>query len=346
MKKLFSSTVIVMTICWALGLAALAPVAQAATLVSGDLIKASSPSVYYYGENGKRYVFPDLKTYQTWYGDDFSTIKKITDAELANIMIGGNVTHRPGVKMIKINTDPTVYAISKGGTLRKIGSEAIAACIFGSNWASLVNDISDAFFVNYKMGAEITNCSDYDKAAELAATPTINTDKSLLQAPIEIVSCSDINCLINLAQTCQKGELSYHASGPFPLVEGLMYEGTTYFKIDGKDANGVCTFIQQSKGGSFTLTPEGRQAAIGRGMTEAEIDAELQTMNESINDEAVLASISTCSGTSANVATYMTNMTQETDDLSINLSCTIGINESICTYEPDITCVISNGLTQ
>lgn len=338
MKKTAYLAVVAMTICWTLGLAALAPVAQAATaLTPGDLIKASSPSVYYYGADARRYVFPDLKTYQSWYGNDFSTIKKITDAELAVINIGGNVTYRPGVKMVKINTDPTVYAISKGGTFRKISSEAVAACIFGSNWGSLVNDISDAFFVNYKMGAEITNCSSYNKDAELASAPTINADKSLLPAPTEIVQCSDMDCLINLSRSCQPGEVAYNYVGPIPLfqMEGLIFDVTTNYTIIGKDSNDSCILTEEPMGGIIRLTDEERLNLFNSGMTSVEIDEALAAMNDSINSTDVLNSVTTCAGTSENMSIYLTNEKEGTT----SMSCEIGTEQSTCTYEPNITCV-------
>jgi hypothetical protein len=178
MRKLFTSAVVVLTIIWAVGLAAFVPTAQAVALNSGDLIKASLPAVYYYGADAKRYVFPDEKTYKTWYGD-FSSVITITDEELAMIQIGGNVTYRPGVKMIKITTDPKVYAVDVNGTLRWVSTEAVASCLYGTGWGSMVQDVPDPFFVNYTIGAEITDCADFDKDAASAAAPTINVDKGL-----------------------------------------------------------------------------------------------------------------------------------------------------------------------
>ena len=49
-KRLFTVGVVVATIVWSIGLTAFVPIAQGA--VSGDLIKASGPAVYYYGANG------------------------------------------------------------------------------------------------------------------------------------------------------------------------------------------------------------------------------------------------------------------------------------------------------
>src|SRR3989338_1021732 len=140
-------------------------VARAASLSPGDLIKASFPAVYYYGGDGKRYVFPNEKTYNTWYSD-FSSVKKITDAELAAVAIGGNVTYRPGVRMIKITSDPRVYAVAKGGVLRWVTSEAIAVATYGSNWNQMIDDVSDAFFTNYTVGSDIALADAYSSNEE------------------------------------------------------------------------------------------------------------------------------------------------------------------------------------
>jgi len=182
-RKAFTVSVVVATIAWSIGLAALLmPLAAgAATLSSGDLIKASLPAVYYYGADGKRYVFPNEKTYMTWYSD-FSSVKKITDAELAAISIGGNATYKPGAKMVKITTDPKVYAVDAGGTLRWINSETVAAALYGGTWNKMVDDVPDAFFTNYKVGADIAQTSDFVKATVTATAASINVDKGLSNA--------------------------------------------------------------------------------------------------------------------------------------------------------------------
>ena len=42
--------------------------AGAATVVPGD-DQSSGAAVYYHAQDGKRYVFPNEKTYFTWYAD-------------------------------------------------------------------------------------------------------------------------------------------------------------------------------------------------------------------------------------------------------------------------------------
>lgn len=164
------------------------PSVQAATISlsqikSGDLIRGSSfSSVYYFGEDGFRYVFPNDKTYFTWY-KDFTTVKWISDSDMTKIQIGGNVTYRPGSKMIKINSDPRVYAVSQNGTLRSINSEEVAKILYGSTWNKMIDDVPDGFFGNYKIGSVIELASQYSPTSEKKIS-SINDDKNLREATI------------------------------------------------------------------------------------------------------------------------------------------------------------------
>jgi hypothetical protein len=90
------------------------------------------------------------------------------------------VTYRPGVRMVKIQSDPSIYAVSKGGVLRHVDSEAVAMALYGPDWNRKIDDISEAFFVNYHLGAPIVSIFDYDPTAERERSPTIDRDKSLL----------------------------------------------------------------------------------------------------------------------------------------------------------------------
>ena len=124
---------------------------------SGSLIKGTTSStVYYCGKDIKRYVFPNEKIFLTWY-QDFSSVITLADSVLAKIPLGGNVTYKPGVRMVKIQTDPKTYAIARGGILRWVQTEAVAAALYGPNWNQKIDDVSDAFFVNYIIGPPITS---------------------------------------------------------------------------------------------------------------------------------------------------------------------------------------------
>lgn len=185
--------------------AAVANRASAATDVeAGDLIRAdATAAVYYYGADGFRYVFPNEKTYFTWY-EDFDDVVWLTDAELGAIQIGGNVTYKPGVKMIKINTDPKVYVVSADGVLHHVDDEATASSLYGSSWNTMIDDVPDGFFGNYTIEASSANEEDYSASDAEAAATSINNDKSLV-APEEIVIDSDgyspIDVTIEAGQT-------------------------------------------------------------------------------------------------------------------------------------------------
>lgn len=130
-----------------------------ASASTGDLIKmAGNSSVYYLAADGKRYVFPNTATYNSWYSD-FSGVITVTASELQSYVIGGNVTMRPGTKLVKITTDPSVYAVEPNGVLRKIQSEAQASALYGTNWSRRVVDVPDAFFTNYSISSALPNGS-------------------------------------------------------------------------------------------------------------------------------------------------------------------------------------------
>ena len=130
---------------------------SAAAPQAGDLIKMDGLStVYFLGNDGKRYVYPTSAVYFSWH-KDFSGVVTVSASELQSYPLGSNITMRPGTKLVKITTDPSVYAVEKNGTLRKIQSEADAIAIYGANWAKRVVDVPDAFFTNYTVGTPLAS---------------------------------------------------------------------------------------------------------------------------------------------------------------------------------------------
>lgn len=125
-----------------------APKASAAS--NGDLIKKNGLAAVYYLANGKRYVFPNAATYFSWY-PDFNGVKTITETELESYPLAqyGNVTVRPGTKLVKSPTNPLVYAVEPGGILRSIVSEANAKTLYGDNWNKRILDVLDEIFNGY-----------------------------------------------------------------------------------------------------------------------------------------------------------------------------------------------------
>lgn len=158
-KRTLSIAVAAATILWSVGFSAFVAPLTARAASPGDLVKGTTlNTVYYYGADGKRYAFPNEKTYLTWYSD-FSGVLTLSDSDLAAIPLGGNVVYRPGAFWVKIQSDPKVYAVSSSGSLRWIETEAVAEGLAGSDWNKFVNDVADVFFVDYTVGASLTSAS-------------------------------------------------------------------------------------------------------------------------------------------------------------------------------------------
>lgn len=124
----------------ALALTYFLPATQAATDHSGQIVKKDGLSTLYYVAEGKRYVFPNDKAFATWFSD-FSEVVTIGSDELQALPLAGNVRYRPGVLLVKIQTDPKVYAVAKNGVLRWVKTEALAKKLYGDNWNQLIDDI-------------------------------------------------------------------------------------------------------------------------------------------------------------------------------------------------------------
>lgn len=157
----------------------------------GSLIKLACPpnagvsdsckEVSYVGLDGARHSFPNQAVFFTWYPGGFSSvsIQTVTPSVLVSFPLGRNVTHRPGVRLIKSPSNPSVYAATKGdasyGLLRPITDPAVAIALYGNNWARSVTDFSDVFMLNsYRFGPPIASVGDYSLAAEQSANVTID----------------------------------------------------------------------------------------------------------------------------------------------------------------------------
>jgi plastocyanin len=207
----------------------------------GDLIKGSGDTVYYFAVDGKRYVFPNSKTYFTWY-TDFSTVKQIPDNMLSTIQLARqNVTYRPGKKMVKVTTDPKVYVVDQSGVLRHVASEQLAETLYGLAWKNQIDDVPDAFFANYRVGTQIQTASDYKPADVMTLTTSIAMDKQLDETSATITIGTVSNGFVPPTLTVKKGTTvtwTSNDSSQHSVVGGwgsssmLGYQGTYQHKFD------------------------------------------------------------------------------------------------------------------
>jgi hypothetical protein len=164
-------------------------ISKLSDLTLSRVIKGSGTALYWYGKDGKRYIFPNEATFRTWFpiGSKCPIINQVTDAALEQIPLGqipgGFVNARPGIKLIKLQGDPKIYAVSKNGVLRWIESgpefNSIITEYYGQTWTDSVIELPDQFFIMYSMGEYITNASQYSPANASSSSPTIDIDKGL-----------------------------------------------------------------------------------------------------------------------------------------------------------------------
>lgn len=157
------------------------------SLPAGSLIKIpsdndpntySDTAVYYYASDGKRYVFPNEKVYFTWYST-FADVQILSLEDMTKIPIGGNVTYRPGSKLVKFQTDNKVYAVYQNGLLRWVPTEELAQDLYGENWMNEVDDINESFYVNYSFGQPIEHRLDFSVDTIYNKFSTIEKDKQI-----------------------------------------------------------------------------------------------------------------------------------------------------------------------
>ncbi len=139
----------------------------------GEDVNAPCRSVYYYATDGYRHAFPNENVFFTWF-DNFDDVIEVSKDFLSDISLGKNVTYHPGTRMVKFVTVPTVYAVVMGGELREVSSEAVAAALYGEDWNTKIDDISDAFYGNYSFGEVIESSGDYDLAVAFGSVDSLD----------------------------------------------------------------------------------------------------------------------------------------------------------------------------
>lgn len=142
------------------------------------LIKTSKEStLWYFGYDFKRHLFPNQDVYNSWFGGINQNIVTISESQMLKVELGDSVRFRPGSRPVKTQKDSKVYTVSKGGNLHWITTEPLMVQIFGPKWALKVADIPSELMSQYKVGESIKLVdSKYHPAKQLKAVLTIDQD--------------------------------------------------------------------------------------------------------------------------------------------------------------------------
>ena len=158
-KRLFVFALAVTTVLWSFG-ASLAPVQAEGNYGAGSLLALegqAGAAVYYIGSDGMKYVFPDGKTYDTWY-TNFDDVVRVDVAELDLYDDGGVVTYRAGTKLVTHMDTAKIYALGPGGLLHWIPDAATAEALYGASWGGMVMDVIPGYFLSsYTDGSDLSD---------------------------------------------------------------------------------------------------------------------------------------------------------------------------------------------
>jgi len=108
-------------------------------------------SVWYIAHDGSRYVIPNEKTFYSWKAD-FSDVVEIACDDLSEFPLAGSLPYQSGTRYLKLQSDPTVYAVEPMGVLRAIPNERWMEVFVGEGWADHIDDLPDGFWSHYTVG--------------------------------------------------------------------------------------------------------------------------------------------------------------------------------------------------
>ncbi|HCC83221.1 TPA: hypothetical protein DEP96_00025 [Candidatus Uhrbacteria bacterium] len=134
-------------------------------------------TVYLVDEIGQRHPFINEQIFFTW-ADSFDVIQTVSDATLATLPLSFPLPPKPGVVLVKLQTDPHVYAValdsSYNAFLHEITTEEIAAQLLGTNWNDYIIDLPPTLFHYFDQGNDLTGQEQLDRSIMKTRTNLVN----------------------------------------------------------------------------------------------------------------------------------------------------------------------------
>ena len=171
-----------------------------------------------------------------------------------------------------------------------------------------------------------------------ALSPAQSTTTTIVQTTTKPVStsavpsittCDNYKCLITAASQCQPISVTVSYSNmPFPGDSDASESGQIIYKIQKSSGTDNCTLISSSPVTVVSMSQKGRAAALAQGMTDAQITAQLQTINNSLKSEVATQSKSTCIGNVNSISSYLTDM----ENKDLNAEVQAGLTGATATY--------------
>jgi len=144
-------------------------------------------------------------------------------------------------------------------------------------------------------------------------------------------TCDNYDCLITAASKCQPiSAIISYSEIPFPLNPDMSASGQTKYEIKKSSDANDCILIISFLSASFTISDKGREAALVQGMTDAQIDAQLQTMNDSL--QSMVGRQTICPSNASIITTYLTDSKNDLESGSFQFEMSVDSSEETVTY--------------
>jgi hypothetical protein len=108
-----------------------------------------NPAVYFLDKNNVRHAYPTQAVWESYFGQDFSSVQVIASSLLESYSLGKNVPFKTGTLM-KIPSVPKVYEVGEDGALYWVPDEVTAKYLYGTDWSTRVRSLPESFFYSYQ----------------------------------------------------------------------------------------------------------------------------------------------------------------------------------------------------
>jgi hypothetical protein len=116
---------------------------------TGRIVKVKNVPAVYMLVNNKKYWFLNEKVFFQYY-KDFSGVEIISATEMDSYELGGGVLMKKGA-LIKTATSDKVYETGDDGKIRWILNEVEAKSLYGNDWATKIQTISEEYLKQYNL---------------------------------------------------------------------------------------------------------------------------------------------------------------------------------------------------
>ncbi|MDO8743444.1 MAG: hypothetical protein Q7J30_02760 [Candidatus Azambacteria bacterium] len=159
--------------------------------------------------------------------------------------------------------------------------------------------------------------------------------------PTSTPPCDNYQCLISAASQCQPISTTISYSGvPFPLDPEISGSGQMKYEIKKSSKTDSCVLVFSNPVASLSISDKGRKAALASGMTDAQITAQLQTMNDSYKSVAGMQT--TCSSNTNAIVSLLTDTVTNMNDGTLKVDVKINLNETTYTTSSGLKLVCTD----